>query len=90
MSEEILNNVEVEEQKSFVLPAGGTIIKKTINMSVRKIKNGYILRKSYDIKWKPEDSDDTQYEYYSDEWFSKDNPITVKMPKEKSLAEKLD
>ena len=35
MSEEILNNVEVEEQKSFVLPAGGTIIKKNINMSVR-------------------------------------------------------
>ena len=59
-------------------------------MSVRKIKNGYVLRKSYDIKWKPADSDDTQYEYYSDEWFSKDNPITVKMPKEKSLAEKLE
>ena len=90
MTEEVLNNVEVEEQKSFVLPAGGTIIKKTINMSVRKIKNGYVLRKSYDIKCKPEGSDDTQYEYYSDEWFSKDNPITVKMPKEKSLAEKLD
>ena len=28
MTEEVLNNVEVEEQKSFVLPAGGTIIKK--------------------------------------------------------------
>ena len=52
MSEEIIKNVEVEEQKSFVLPAGATIIKKTINMSVRKIKNGYVLRKSYDIKWK--------------------------------------
>ena len=90
MTEEVLNNVEVEEQKSFVLPAGSTIIKKTINMSVRKIKNGYVLRKSYDIKLKPERSDDTRYEYYSDEWFSKDNPITVKMPKEKSLAEKLD
>lgn len=90
MSGETLNNIELEEQKSFVLPAGATIVKKTTNISVRKIKNGYVLRKSYDIKWKAEDSDDTQYEYYSDEWYSKENPITVKMPKEKSLAEKLD
>ena len=87
---EVINNIEVEEQKPFVLPEGATIVKKTVNMSVRKIRNGYVLRKSYDIKWKREDSDDTQYDFYVDEWYSKDNPITVKMPKEKSLAEKLD
>ena len=36
MSEEILNNVEVEEQKSFVLPAGGTIIKKLLTCQQEK------------------------------------------------------
>ena len=87
---EVINNIEVEEQKPFVLPEGATIVKKTVNMSVRKIRNGYVLRKSYDIKWKMEDSDDTQYDFYVDEWYSKDNPVTVTMPKEKSLAEKLD
>ena len=87
---EVINNIEVEEQKPFVLPEGVTIVKKTVTMSVRKIRNGYVLRKSYDIKWKREDSDDTQYDFYVDEWYSKDNPVTVTMPKEKSLAEKLD
>ena len=87
---EVINNIEVEEQKPFVLPEGVTIVKKTVTMSVRKIRNGYVLRKSYDIKWKMEDSDDTQYDFYVDEWYSKDNPVTVTMPKEKSLAEKLD
>ena len=87
---EVINNIEVEEQKPFVLPEGVTIVKKTVTMSVRKIRNGYVLRKSYDIKWKREDSDDTQYDFYVDEWYSKDNTVTVTMPKEKSLAEKLD
>ena len=87
---EVINNIEVEEQKPFVLPEGVTIVKKTVTMSVRKIRNGYVLRQSYDIKWKMEDSDDTQYDFYVDEWYSKDNPVTVTMPKEKSLAEKLD
>lgn len=89
MSEDI-KDIQVEEPKEFTLPSGATIISKSTRMSVRKIKNGYLLIKSYDIKWKAAGSDDNNYEYYSEEWYSKDNPITVKMPKEKSLAEKLD
>lgn len=89
MSNTILN-AEFEEEKQFVLPKGATIIKKSESISVRKIRNGYILRKSYDIKWKAKDLDDTQYEYYTHEWFSEENPITVNMPaEEKSLADKL-
>mgnify|MGYP003544110283 CR=1 FL=1 len=45
MPEEVLNNVEVEEQKSFVLPAGGTIIKKTVNMSAKKNQEWICLEK---------------------------------------------
>ena len=85
-----LGNIEIEEQKEFVLPKGGVIIKSTENVSVRKISNGYILRKTYDIKWKSAEGDDTQYEYYTKEWFTIDNPVSIKMPKEKSLVEKLD
>lgn len=90
MEKSILGNIEIEEQREFVLPKGATLIKSTENISVRKITNGYILRKSYDIKWKPAGSDDTQYEYYSKEWYSADNPVSITMPKNKSLAEKLD
>ena len=91
MEKSVLGNIEIEEQKEFVLPKGGVIIKSTENVSVRKISNGYILRKSYDIKWKPGEGDDTQYEYYTKEWFTESNPVTISMPKEnKSLADKLD
>lgn len=90
MEKSILGNIEIEEQKEFVLPKGATLIKSTENISVRKISNGYVLRKSYDIKWKPSGSDDTQYEYYSKEWFSETNPVSIAIPKEKSLADKLN
>lgn len=91
MEKSILGNIEIEEQKEFVLPKGATLIKSTENVSVRKISNGYILRKSYDIKWKAAGGDDTQYEYYTKEWFTEENPVTIKMPTtNKSLADKLN
>jgi len=90
MAKDIIANAEFEEEKEFTLPKGATIVKKSETISVRKIRNGYVLRKSYDIKWKPKDSDDTQYEYFTHEWYSIDNPMTINIPREeKSLAEKL-
>jgi hypothetical protein len=88
MSEAILN-AEYESKKAFTLPEGAVIIKKSETISVREIENGFILRKSYDIKWKAADGDDTQYEYFSKEWHSTKNPLSITMPKEKSLADKL-
>jgi hypothetical protein len=87
-----LENVSLESKSSFKLPAGATIVKQSENISVKEIENGFILRKSYDIQWLPsgESEGHTKYEYFSKEWFSKDNPIKITMPKEKSLAEKLD
>jgi hypothetical protein len=90
MEKSVLGNIEIEEQKEFVLPEGGILIKSSESISVRKITNGFILRKSYDIKWKPSEGDDTQYEYYTKEWYCATNPVSISMPKEKSLAEKLD
>ena len=91
MEESKLSNIEIEEQKEFVLPSGAILIKSTENISVRKISNGYILRKSYDIKWKMKEDDSSNYEYYTKEWFTEKNPVTITMPKtNKSLADKLD
>ena len=91
MENTILGNIEIEEQREFVLPKGAILIKSTENISVRKIVNGYVLRKSYDIKWKAKSDEDTQYDYYSKEWYSQENPVSITMPKmNKSLADKLD
>jgi hypothetical protein len=91
MSSELLKSASLEKKKDFTLPKGGTIISKEVRLSVEEIENGFLLRKSYDIKWTMKDSDDSNYEYFSRTWFSKDNPIQITLPDEsKSLADKLD
>lgn len=89
MGKEMLN-AEFEGKREFVLPEGATIVKNSHTISVREIENGFILRKSYDIKYMV--GDESQYEYFSKEWYSKTNPLTITLPKEgtKSLADKLD
>lgn len=83
-------NAEFEGKKQFVLPEGAVIVKNSHTISVREIENGFVLRKSYDIKYMV--GDESQYEYFSKEWYSKDNPLKITLPKEsvKSLADKLD
>lgn len=85
---ELIKSARLEAKKEFKLPKGATIIKKDVNLSVEEIENGFLLRKSYDIKWSNAEGD-SNYEYFSRSWFSEENPITVNMPEEKSLADKL-
>jgi len=91
MATELLKSASLEKKKDFVLPKGGTIISKEVRLNVEEIENGFLLRKSYDIKWTGPDSDGSNYEYFTRTWFSKDNPIEINMPDDsKSLADKLD
>ncbi len=85
---ELLKSARLEAKKEFKLPKGATIIKKDVTLSVEEIENGFLLRKSYDIKWSNTEGD-SNYEYFTKSWFSEENPITVNMPEEKSLADKL-
>jgi len=85
-----ITSAEFESKREFNLPEGATIIKKSSSISVEEIENGFILRKSYDIQWASlESPTDTKYEYFTKKWYSKENPIQITMPKEKSLADKL-
>ncbi|ALN97274.1 hypothetical protein BOX09_gp28 [Flavobacterium phage Fpv1] len=87
--ENALKEISLEGKKVFKLPKGAVIVSKTENISVKEIENGFILRKSYDIKYQI--GDDNNYEYFNKEWYSKENPLKITMPKEeKSLADKLD
>lgn len=85
----VIESAEFEGKREFKLPEGATVIKNSHTISVREIENGFILRKAYDIKWTL--GDDSNYEYFSKEWWSKENPLKITMPKEeKSLADKLE
>ena len=88
---DVITSAEFEGKREFKLPEGATIIKKSSNVSVEEIENGFILRKSYDIQWcTAEAPGDTKYDYFTKKWYSKENPIKITMPKEKSLADKLE
>ena len=86
----LLNEASFESKKSFKLPEGAEVISENKRVTVREIEDGYILSVSCDLKYKRREEEGTQYEYYTKEYFSKDNPLKITMPKEKSLAEKLD
>lgn len=85
-----LTNARIEGKKEFTLPEGATIVKKSVDLSVKEIENGFLIRKSYDIQWSPEGSTETKYDYFCREWYQKENPVKINLPKDKSLAEKLD
>lgn len=85
-----IKSATLEPKKTFKLPEGAEIVKKEVRITVEEIENGFLLRKFYDIKWKTGDDEDsrTDYDYFTKVWFSKENPITYKEPK--NLADKLD
>jgi hypothetical protein len=85
-----IEEASIESKKEFTLPEGATVIKKNSTIRVREIENGFIIIKSYDIQWTPAGDSETKYDYFSKEWYQKDNPLKINMPKEVSLVDKLD
>lgn len=85
---ESIKDASFESKKTFKLPKGATVTSNSNRISVEEIENGYLLRKSYDITYTL--NGEKNYEYFNKIWYSKENPIQINMPKEKSLADKLD
>ena len=82
-----LKSARFEGKREFVLPKGAKITQKDVTIAVREITNGFIVRKSYEIKFLLDG--ETKYEYYDKEIYSETNPLTIEI-KETSLADKLD
>lgn len=82
-----LRSASFEPKKVLKLPKGAKIISKEVRFAVEEIENGYIIRKSYDIKWK-KDGDGTIYDYITKSWYSKENPISI--DEDLALADKFD
>lgn len=68
--------VKREQQK---VPAGAEIISKTERIQVEEIENGFILRKTKDIQYKAMGSEHSDYIYVEKKWYSKENPMSVKL-----------
>ena len=81
-----MDEVSFEGKDKTKLPAGATVIKKDCRITVKEIENGFIVRKSYDIKYSL--GDNTDYLYYTKEVYAEENPIQIK--EDKMLAEYFD
>lgn len=76
------------------IPEGATILKKDVSVSVEEIENGFIISKSFDVKYLQKDNDgdgdgQTGYAYYTLKWYSEDNPLSINT-EDKELADLFD
>lgn len=86
MDDAIKTTVESVKSKKFKLPEGAEIISNEKTMRVEEIENGFIICNNYNIKWRDAEGE-SHYEYFDKKWYSKENPVTVKQPKDVSLAD---
>jgi hypothetical protein len=72
--------ISYEDKENKTLPKGAEIVKKRCDISIREIENGFLMRKSYDIKYTLDGQND--YLYYTEETYYKADPTA---PKEKMM-----
>ena len=85
-----VSSYKMKSKESPKLPKGAKVIKKTHNITIEEIENGYLLCKSCDIEYSTGEGANqrTQWMYYTKKYFSKECPI--KMSVEKELADAFD
>ena len=86
----LLKGASYEGKNMFTLPPNSSITKKSYNISVEEIENGFVIRKSYDIEYQNE-MGEKNYGYFTKKWYSKKNPMKIDDMEEKEtpLEDKL-
>lgn len=75
-----------KEEKKKEVPKGAEIISKTVRTETEEIENGWLISKNYDITYKEKTSEYNGYAYFSKKWYSKTDPLTIKL-NDKALAD---
>lgn len=86
MLEKSMENVSFEGKEKAKLPKGAVEIKRDVRVTVEEIENGFIVKKTYDIKYSL--GKNTDYLYYTKKVYSETNPIQIK--EDKMLADYFD
>ena len=71
------------------IPKDAEITSKDVTMTVREIENGFIITKSFHVRWKRKIEKYEDSAWYEKVWYSKDNPVKVDT-KDKNLAESFE
>ena len=80
-------SIEKEMKSGKSIPEGAEVLSKETRIRVRQIENGYIITKNSDVKYKL--NDETNWAYINKEYYSKTDPLEIKL-KNKSLADSFD
>lgn len=80
---------KIKEQKEP--PAGSTITEETVRIETEEIENGWLISKHFEGRYTPKGSTDGYGNWYNytKRWFSKTDPLTVKV-NDKELADEFD
>lgn len=80
---------KIKEQKEP--PAGSKIIEETVRIETEEIENGWLISKHFEGRFIPKgsDSDYGSWYNYTKRWYSKTDPLTVKV-NDKELADEFD
>lgn len=76
---EILKRATFKKKEVDDIPSSAKILSKDVSITVEEIENGFLISKSTEIKYK--DNNKTGYSYNTKKFFSKDNPLELKMDK---------
>lgn len=78
--------ISFEGKDKTKLPKGAEEIKRDVRVTVEEIENGFIVKKTFDIKYAL--GKNTDYLYYTKKVYSETNPIQIK--EDKMLADYFD
>ena len=77
-------STSMTETKQKEVPKGAKIVDKTVRTEIEEVENGWLISKNYDITY--EQGKERGYAYYSKKWYSKEDPLEIKL-KDESLAD---
>lgn len=93
MADEIKSINKSSKREAPRMPKGARILSKNVRVEVEEIENGFLLTKCYDIKYEytsgTEKEVRTDYLYFNKKWFSKTDPLEVKLD-DKTLADSFE
>ena len=84
---EKLSGATFKQKEVNNIPKGAKILSKDVSVAVEEIENGYLVSKSTEVKYEYEKK--TDYSYNTKKYYSKENPLDIKLDN-LSLADKID
>lgn len=82
-------STSTRQEKQKKVPKGAEILSKEIRTSVKEIENGFIVSKNYDVTFKEDGKDHSDYAYWTDEYYSETDPLTIDI-NDAALADKFE